>query len=838
MKKRAFTLIELLIVVVVFSIIMASVLAVYISSQRAKYRIDRMTEAQQSARTALDFMIKDIRAAGYNIDLDEDATSNPQRRIVYASPYELIFNANIKPVNDNPENPIAPQAMDHTGITPFHYNPSKKFETGAETIIYTLDYDNTDGIINATDRGASESAFTPNPDDYALVKRVYGFDAATTSNGGANQIVSIVGGPDRFPSQTSGTPLFSYWYDNDGDPLTPNLLWGDNIVTDGVLSQAEANNLTAITNQDILDNIKIITVNITGVSRQQYKGEYYETNIQTDVSVTRNTSIDVSNVISHVYLDGGNGDFEMGEPGIPNFKVRLNTGEMAITDANGLWSFALIPGSYSASCSPVVGFSATTDLYFDFDVNDIDINLIIDANLKKFFGFRVTPTATIIGFAFVDSNGNEKWDATEEWLPDVTISTYNSSAITLGGDPNDPTYGTYNLTINANESLYVWVNAPIGYSPSGMDTGFAAWGFFSDITNYFELFPEGTSFGIDINSNLIKYVALGLVEATGNPPDIEVLEPNGGEIFLIGEVNDIKIKVYDFEDTLLIDELNFYYSVDAGDNWTYIGKSVTPSINDADSTYIYTWTPDSLITGSTICLIKVSVTDSDNWTIYDQSDDYFTIVGQEGYKSLYFTIEKVDSIYDEAMFIISKGISSDSALPYYCSTINSYVTGIVADSFESNNITTTAGTQFYNQNSEYAEYVTKKMIPYADTIYPGKWEFLLMGFVNDDETNFKYYEIEVYKRDSLGTLPSETLLFSTMDASTYNAGTLYHSPLGNAEAVDTILVTTNAFSMDRSNRLYFKLFWSGSYNTKKAYKNIQFHFGGESKSIVKLPSKP
>ncbi|MCK4523392.1 type II secretion system protein, partial [candidate division WOR-3 bacterium] len=212
MKKKAFTLIELLIVVVVFSIIMASVLGVYINSQRAKYRIDMMTEAQQAARTALDFMIKDIRAAGYNIDLEEDATSNPQRRIVYAGPYELIFNANIRPVNDNPENPIAPQAMDHTLNTPVHYSPSKKYETGAETIVYTLDYNNTDGIINTTDRGATESAFTPNPNDYALVKRVYGYDAATTSNGGANQIVSIVGGPDQFPSQTSGTPMFLYWY--------------------------------------------------------------------------------------------------------------------------------------------------------------------------------------------------------------------------------------------------------------------------------------------------------------------------------------------------------------------------------------------------------------------------------------------------------------------------------------------------------------------------------------------------------------------------------------------------------------------------------------------------
>ncbi|MCK4523668.1 hypothetical protein KAU15_01970, partial [candidate division WOR-3 bacterium] len=478
-------------------------------------------------------------------------------------------------------------------------------------------------------------------------------------------------------------------------------LYGDTD-NNGALSTAEIN-ASVITDQDILDNIRIITVNITGVSRQQYRGKYYETNIQTDVSVTRNTSIDVSNVIGHVYNDAnGNGEYDgAGEPGIPNFRVRLNTGEMTITDANGLWTFALIPGSYSASCTPIVGYSATTDLYFDFDISDIDIDLTIDANLKKFFGFQVTPTATIIGFAFIDSTGNGKWDASEEWLPDVTISTYNSSAITLGGDPADPTYGTYNLTINANESLYVWVTPPIGYSPTEMDTGFSAWGYDSDITNYFELFLDGASFGIYSYPDSIKYVALGLVQAIGNPPNIEVLEPNGGEIFLIGEKNYIKVKVYDFEDSLAIQKLNFYYSIDAGDNWTHIIRIPTPTIYDVDSTYSYEWTPDSLMTGSTICLIKAGVTDSDNWTIYDRSDDYFTIVGKEGYKSLYYTVEKVDSVYDETMYLISKGISPDSVLPYYCSTINSYVTGTVADSFASNNLTTTSGTQFYTQNSEY-----------------------------------------------------------------------------------------------------------------------------------------
>ncbi|MEO0304796.1 MAG: prepilin-type N-terminal cleavage/methylation domain-containing protein, partial [candidate division WOR-3 bacterium] len=94
MKKKGFTLLELLLAITIFSIIVGAAITVFVNSQNSKQKVDLMTQAQQSARIAVDYMIRDIRAAGYSIDVDETSTS-PQRRLVYASPYELIFNANL-----------------------------------------------------------------------------------------------------------------------------------------------------------------------------------------------------------------------------------------------------------------------------------------------------------------------------------------------------------------------------------------------------------------------------------------------------------------------------------------------------------------------------------------------------------------------------------------------------------------------------------------------------------------------------------------------------------------------------------------------------------------------
>ncbi|MFO8061726.1 MAG: prepilin-type N-terminal cleavage/methylation domain-containing protein [bacterium] len=843
-SKKAFTLVEIMVTLVVFTIVIASVLTIYMNSQRAAQRVDLMTQAQQAARTAIDYMIKDIRAAGYNIDLEETATTSPQRRIVYASPYTLIFNANIKPVHDNPEDPLSPQAYDPT-VNPKPstgsgsvYSPGKKYETGAETIVYTLDYNN-DGVISAADRNAPEAAFTGNPDDYAIVKRVFGYDTLTNTNNGVNQVVSIVGGPDKFPGQTEGTPVFQYWYDDDNDPSTPNVLWGDTD-GDGELSQTEANNLSASSSADFLDRIRRITINITGVSTEALRGEYMTSNIQTDVSVTRNASINVKTVTGHVYHDiNADSTYDSGEPGLAGFKVRLNTGEMTYTDANGIWSFALISGTYSATCTPQIGVSPTTDLYFDFSLGDADMDLTADPNLQHFFGFQTTDTARVVGFAFIDENADGQWQGSEEWLDSVRISVWNNDALTMTGDPaTDPYFGVYDLKINAEETLYVWVDAPVGYASTGIDTymnGEMVFDTMKDNINYLEILDE-RSFAVNIPADSKTVVAVGLTEAKGLPPYLELLSPNGGETFILDQLHQIRVKAYDPDGT--IERFRYSLSLDGGDTWSEIASAPYPTI-EADSTFTYDWNvevPDTNIEGSTICLMRVACEDDSNWTVYDESDYYFTIVGEEGYRNMYFTAEKVDATVDETLFLKSEGIDPDSTLPRYINTINSYASGQSSDTFKFNG--SVSMERLYTQSSKYIEFVTKPRMPYADTIYPGVWKFWLVGWTDDDQADVKHFDLKIFRTDSTGADSSMIPLFSTDTIAPVKA-----TGILNASAPETLYVDVpKGFDMNRTDRLYFEIFWSGSSNSggnpNAEPQRIYFQYGGDEESRLRLPPKP
>lgn len=832
MKRKAFTLIEMLITLTVFSIVIASVISIYINSQKTKMRVDSMTEAQQAARTAIDYMIKDLRAAGYNIDLEETATSSPQRRIVYYSPYEIVFNANIKPVQDNPADPKSPMAIDPAaGPKPVHYNPVKKFETGAETIVYTLDY-NGDGIINSNDRNSPEARFTPNPNDYALVKMVFGFDTLTGTNGGNRQVVSIVAGPDKFPGQSEGIPVFGLWYDDDNDPTTDNKLWGDTN-NDGELSLSEANALTGIVNPDILDKIRMINVKVTGLSSSKFNGQYVQSSIQTDVSVTRNASINVHTIVGHVYQDDGDSIYS-GEPGLPNVKVRLNTGEMTYTDTDGKWAFALISGSYSATCTPPVGYTPTSDLYFDFSIGDEDLDATADPILKDYFGLKTTPTANIYGFAYVDANGDSMWDqASDPLLGGVKLSVWNNAVISID-DSTSPYYGFYDLLVNAEETLYAWMSPPEGYSAICMDTFIMGMGpDSSDPMNYMEVISP-IDFAINMPDNTRKAIALGVVAAEGLPPHIEVLEPNGGEVYIIGEDNDIRVKVFDPENEPL-QRLYYYYSVDAGNTWKEIGQAPFPSIG-ADSTFTYQWTvTDSNETGSTICKVRVGVQDAGNWTIYDESDYYFTLVDQGGFKDIYFTSETVDSLMDETVYLYALGADSTNVLARYANPFNSYAIGIAADSFMFNGYE--AKRRFWTQNSKFLEFITVKGVPYADTIYPGEWLFFMDGYSLDEADNLKYFEFEVHKRDSSGDTLSDTLLFSTIIP--YNAALVHHDAFGNEDALMILAYNVPGMSINRTDRLYFKIFWSGYSDAtggQDQADRIYFYYGGDSGSRVKLPT--
>ncbi|MEJ5307061.1 MAG: prepilin-type N-terminal cleavage/methylation domain-containing protein [candidate division WOR-3 bacterium] len=828
MKKKGFTLLELLLAITIFSIIVGAAITVFVNSQNSKQKVDLMTQAQQSARIAVDYMIRDIRAAGYSIDVDETSTS-PQRRLVYASPYELIFNANLLPYQDTPDNPQEPRAMKVTSSLeerPAHYYPPMQYQTGAETVVYTLDWNN-DGIINQDDRDNSPASLTKNPNDYCMVKRVYGlYDSGlnieyilppgSPFDWSNHQVVSIVAGPDRYPAQTTGTPIFHYWYDDDGDPTTPLKLYGD-ANNDGELSQNEANALAPITDYEMLDRIQIVTVKITGVSQTPFRGKYLTSSVQTDVNITRNTSIDVFVVKGHVYVDENkNGEYDSGEDGIEGMKIKLSTGEVALTDENGLWVYAVVPGVYTASITPQLFYRPTTPSNFDFTITNSSRDFTDEEDYKKFFGMEETPAAKVSGIVFEDLNADGFWQQdSEPGVPDLEVAVWNNSTKSYSS-PAD-SVGIFHLDVNAGESLYIWVAPNDSFGPSNVDLNDQLG--FTQGTPLLSILSTSAVLGY-LDEGEEGYIAFGMLKATGTRPTLRVVVPNGGELWHTGSSYDIKVYATSNDSGEVIKKLIYYYSVDGGDNWRYIDEQSYPTPSSGDTLYTYYWTIPDSVQGSQICLVKVICIDEGNWSVYDMSDNYFMIVNQAGYTYLFLTNEYVDSLYDDTLYLYAfggtyysgVGTSGQYPLPRYMNTVNSRVMGIAGDSIQTFNVL--IHKPFVTQIGMKAEWITKKGIPYADTIYPGIWRFVGYGVTDDPdvETKPKYFDIEVYKTDSFGSKTSRVLLFSTLNAATYDSIKRTGSIMNEEDESSMDIYINHGFSMTRADRLYIKVYYSGNFS--------------------------
>ena len=64
-KQRGFTLVELMVVMVIFFFIIAAVLKAYTTQHRASVIQAQVSDAQQNVRVAMDFLSKEIRMAGF-----------------------------------------------------------------------------------------------------------------------------------------------------------------------------------------------------------------------------------------------------------------------------------------------------------------------------------------------------------------------------------------------------------------------------------------------------------------------------------------------------------------------------------------------------------------------------------------------------------------------------------------------------------------------------------------------------------------------------------------------------------------------------------------------------
>ena len=196
-RSRGFTLVELMITLMVLAVVMVVLTMVMYSASHNKVAVNNRVESEQAARVALDMMARDIRSAGFGADR---SNVPPQPPIAYVDSMEILINANFSgdigtrdTTAYDPNGAPKPFPLNATSWT-----PPIKFRTGAETVRWTLDVNN-DGAVTSGDRAVAngvDAQRSPNPNDYELVRQVYGDSSATaTNNGGWTERVALVNKP-------------------------------------------------------------------------------------------------------------------------------------------------------------------------------------------------------------------------------------------------------------------------------------------------------------------------------------------------------------------------------------------------------------------------------------------------------------------------------------------------------------------------------------------------------------------------------------------------------------------------------------------------------------------
>lgn len=338
--SSGFTLVELMITVVVLGIIALSLSAVMMTASRSKTSTANQVESLQAARSTLGMIVSDLRSAGYNADRD---WPQPQRPIAYVDSVELLINANLAPYPDGAAPHTAPQAYDPVGVPrprPLDgtaWQPPIKYRTGAEVIRYTLDTNN-DGVINSADVTGTPADRTKNPNDFVMVRQVYGDSVGNVAgNNGPfrNESIALV-------RKVGGTvpPTYTVYLRGSDTPWN----WSNGPVP---------------TSQ--LGNIDRVLVQIVAPSaKPDSKGNYAETVLRSEVNAARNVpnwGVDAYNVDGYVYDDlNKNHVRDAGEGGIQGVTVRLGTVYTAITGANGYFTISSPAGTQTLRHYPTANY--------------------------------------------------------------------------------------------------------------------------------------------------------------------------------------------------------------------------------------------------------------------------------------------------------------------------------------------------------------------------------------------------------------------------------------------------------------------------------------------------
>jgi prepilin-type N-terminal cleavage/methylation domain-containing protein len=340
--SKGFTLIELMVTLVVFAVVIGTIAAIVYHVGRSRDRTELRAQTVTAARAAVDLIARDVRSAGFGAD--EDAAT-PQPAIAYVDSVEIILSENQQPYPDTlSAGHQTPQAYNPAGVpkpatlNATAWTPPQKYTTGAELIRYTLDVNN-DGVVNASDISSpqgADAAATPNPDDYVLVRQVYGDLTSNTigNNGGAQENVALIRRPGA-----GVPPLFTVYFKGSATPWD----WAN-----GPVPAAQ------------LASIDRVQVQITAAAiKKDDKGQYAQTTLTTQVSATRSVpdfGLSTYNVSGYIYDDKDQShNMNTGDVGLANVTVRLGN-YTGYTSSTGYFSINAGNGNYVLRHTPPPGY--------------------------------------------------------------------------------------------------------------------------------------------------------------------------------------------------------------------------------------------------------------------------------------------------------------------------------------------------------------------------------------------------------------------------------------------------------------------------------------------------
>lgn len=402
---RGFTLIELMITLTVLAAVMLILLVMMRAAQTSKISTSNQIEAAQGARVALDMLTRDLRSAGYGAD--RYYAPAPQPPIAYIDSMQVLINANLSPSTAGTDTvPKPPLAYDPDGDPkPFPldgttWQPPIKYRRGAELIRWTLDVNN-DGRVDAndiSDANGADARHTPNPNDYVLVRQVYGDSTGNVAgnNGGAMEHVTLV----RKPGGTVPA-MFTVYLSGSATPWD----WSNGPVPATQLA-----------------NIERIQVEVVApAARPDKKGNYAEARMRTEINSIRNVpdfGTQEYPIDGYVFNDiNGNGTQQGLEPGLSGALVQCGPYSTS-TAANGYFLFRVRAGQYTIRHTPPAGYHGT-------NVPDsvvVNVGPTGSPSGSAKFADQVTPGGWVSVLTYEDQNANGVQDAGEPPLQNIQLS--------------------------------------------------------------------------------------------------------------------------------------------------------------------------------------------------------------------------------------------------------------------------------------------------------------------------------------------------------------------------------------------------------------------------------